>query len=55
MKIALILLLSKFLYEKRAEMWNFINVIKTGIFVGLPCVLALLQPDLGSVIIMFLI
>lgn len=55
MKIALIVLLSKILFDKKAEIWNIINIIKTGVFVGLPCILALLQPDLGSVIIMFLI
>jgi len=55
MKIALIVLLSKILYDKKSEIWNLINIIKTGIFVGIPCILALLQPDLGSVIIMFLI
>lgn len=55
MKISLIILLAKILYGKKAEMWNLVNIIKTGVFVGLPCVLALLQPDLGSVIIMFFI
>ncbi len=55
MKIALIVLLAKILYDKKSEIWNLINIIKTGIFVGIPCVLALLQPDLGSVIIMFFI
>jgi rod shape determining protein RodA len=55
MKIALIILLSKLLYEKKPEIWNFLNILKSGIIVGIPAVLALLQPDLGSVVIMFLI
>ncbi len=55
MKIALIVLLSKLLYEKKPEIWNFLNILKSGIIMGLPAILALLQPDLGSVIIMFFI
>jgi cell division protein FtsW (lipid II flippase) len=55
MKIALIILLAKLLYEKKPEIWNFLNILKSGIIMIIPAVLALLQPDLGSVVIMFFI
>ncbi len=54
-KLALILVLVKFLYRRNLEIWNLKNIIISGIFLGIPSVLVLLQPDLGPVVAMFLI
>lgn len=55
MKLALILILVKFLHKRNLEIWNLKNIIITGIFLGIPSVLALLQPDFGPVVIMFFV
>lgn len=52
MKFALILILSKFLATRNTDIIHYKNIIVSFIYVFLPCVLVLLQPDLGSLIIM---
>ncbi len=53
MKLALILVLVKFLHRRNLEIWNLKNIIVSGIFLGIPSLFALLQPDFGPVVIMF--
>ncbi|MDD4661837.1 MAG: FtsW/RodA/SpoVE family cell cycle protein, partial [Candidatus Pacebacteria bacterium] len=51
MKIALILLLAKFFSKRYNEIYNFKNIIFSGFYVAVPCVLVFLQPDFGSLAI----
>lgn len=51
-KIILILILAKFLANKHLELWQFSNLLKTAIFVSLPVLLLILQPDLGGALIL---
>jgi len=52
MKFALVLILSKFLANRNTDIAHHKNIIISFIYVLLPCLLVLLQPDLGSLIIM---
>lgn len=51
MKIALILLLAKFFSKRYSEIYDFKNIIFSGFYVAVPCVLVFLQPDFGSLAI----
>ncbi len=54
-KIALILLLAKYYAAKNIELWRFRHVLITGLYMGILAILVSLQPDLGSVTILFTI
>ena len=50
-KIALIILLAKYFSQRHVEIYRFSHVIISGIYLGIPLILVLLQPDLGSAIV----
>lgn len=54
-KVALILILAKFLSTHHKRLWQYPLLFKTAFFTFLPAFLVLLQPDLGGVIVLFLI
>jgi len=47
-KIALVLLFAKFFSPRHIEMYRFSHLLVSILYVAAPCVLVLLQPDLGS-------
>ena len=51
-KIAIILVLAKYFSFRHIEMYRIRHIITSGIYVGLPILLVLFQPDLGSTIIL---
>ncbi len=50
-KLALLMLLAKYFSQKHVEIYRTYHIIASGIYVVIPLVLTLLQPDLGSVIV----
>jgi len=50
-KLALILLLAKFFSKRYIEIYNFKNIIFSGFYVAIPCILVFFQPDFGSIVI----
>jgi len=54
-KIALILVLAKYLSSRHLEIWQFKRLFTSGIFALIPIALVLAQPDLGGAIILGLI
>lgn len=55
MKIILILLLAKYLARRHIEIKSIKHIFITGIYLTIPFLLILLQPDFGSAIILFAI
>jgi len=55
MKFALILILAKYLATRNMHIAHLSHILISSVYVVIPCVLALLQPDLGSVLIFFAI
>lgn len=51
-KLALIILLAKFFSKRHVEIYRIRHLIVSGAYVALPAALVLLQPDLGSAIIL---
>lgn len=51
-KLALIILLAKFFSKRHVEIYRIRHLIVSGIYAALPVLLVLLQPDLGSAIIL---
>ncbi len=51
-KIALIILFAKYFSQRHVEIHRFSNIFISGIYLVLPLGLVLLQPDLGSAIVM---
>ena len=51
-KLALIILLAKFFSKRHVEIYRIRHLIVSGMYAALPAVLVLLQPDLGSAIIL---
>lgn len=51
LKIALIILLAKYFSPRHIEIHRWMHIIISGIYVALPAIFLLLQPDLGSVIV----
>ncbi len=51
-KLALIILLAKFFSKRHVEIYRIRHLIVSGIYTALPVLLVLLQPDLGSAIIL---
>ncbi len=54
-KIVLILLLAKFFSVRHIELYNSLHIAVSGVYVLLPTVLILLQPNIGSALILILI
>ena len=55
MKIILIILLAKYFAFRHVEMYRIRHIFISGLYVLIPVILVLLQPDLGSAIILVLI
>ena len=55
MKLALIMLLAKYFSRRHVEIANIKHLAISGLYLGLPFLLVLLQPDLGSAIILLVI
>lgn len=50
-KIVLITMLAKYFSSRHAEMYSFVHVIVSGLYVVLPCILIFMQPDIGSILV----
>ncbi len=55
MKFAIVLILAKYLATRNTDIAHFQHILISSVYAIIPCLLALLQPDLGSVIIIFAI
>lgn len=51
-KFSLLLLLAKYFSQRHIEIYRFIHILISGVYVGLPTFLVLVQPDFGSAIIL---
>lgn len=51
-KLALVILFAKFFSKRHVEIYRIRHVVVSGIYLALPLVLVLLQPDLGSAIVL---
>jgi rod shape determining protein RodA len=54
-KLALIILLAKYFSQKHVEIYRIHHIIVSGFYAGIPAMLVLIQPDLGSAFIFFVI
>ena len=54
-KLAVIILLAKYFSQKHIEIYKAHHIVVSGLYVGLPAFLVLIQPDLGSAFIFFAI
>lgn len=54
-KLAVIILLAKYFSQKHTEIYRIHHLVASGLYMALPASLVLLQPDLGSAFIFFLI
>ena len=52
MKLALILILAKYFSKRHVEIARFIHLFISGLYVGVPAALVMLQPDFGSAMIL---
>ena len=52
MKPVLVLLLAKYFSKRHVEMGRFIHLIASSFYVGIPTVFVVLQPDMGSALIL---
>ncbi len=50
-KIALIILLAKYFSQRHIEIYRFSHIVVSGFYVAIPILLILMQPDLGSAIV----
>ena len=50
-KLALLFVLAKYFSQKHIEIYRTYHIVVSGIYVAIPALLTLLQPDLGSVIV----
>jgi len=50
-KIALIILLAKYFSQRHVQIYRFSFIVVSGIYIGVPLALVLMQPDLGSAIV----
>ncbi len=55
MKLALIIVLAKYFSRRHVEIANIRHIIVSGVYVLIPFVLVMLQPDLGSALVLFAI
>jgi len=51
-KLALILALAKYFATKNTELWRFRHIAISGVYTAIPVLLAALQPDLGSALVL---
>ncbi len=51
-KILLIILLAKYFSGRHVEMYKFSHIVLSGIYVAIPAVITLFQPDLGSALVL---
>ena len=54
-KLIIVLLLAKYFSLRHVEMYHLRHIIASGIYVGIPTILVLFQPDLGSAIILVVV
>ena len=54
-KLALIILLAKFFSKRHIEIYRIEHLIVSGLYVGIPVLLVLMQPDLGSSMVLIAI
>ena len=52
-KIVIILLLAKYFSFRHIEMYRIRHLIVSGIYIGLPASIIILQPDFGSILVLF--
>ena len=52
-KIVIILLLAKYFSFRHIEMYRIRHLIVSGIYIGLPVSIIILQPDFGSILVLF--
>ncbi len=52
MKLALVLILAKYFSKRHVEIARFVHLFISGLYVGVPAALVLLQPDFGSAMIL---
>lgn len=52
MKIILVLMLAKYFSRRHVEIARFFHIIVSGIYVAVPVILVMLQPDFGSAVVM---
>ena len=52
-KIVIILLLAKYFSFRHIEMYRIRHLIVSGFYIGLPALAIILQPDLGSILVLF--
>ncbi len=50
-KIALIILLAKYFSQRHVQIYRFSFIVVSGIYIGIPLLLVLMQPDLGSALV----
>jgi rod shape determining protein RodA len=50
-KLAVLILLAKYFSQKHSEIHNRRHILASGIYVGIPALLTLAQPDLGSTVV----
>ena len=55
MKLALIILLAKYFSKRHIEIYRIQHLIVSGIYLAIPALLVLVQPDLGSAIVLIAI
>jgi len=54
-KLAVVILLAKYFSSRHKESYRFLHIIISGMYVALPAVLVLLQPDFGSALTLILL
>lgn len=54
-KVVIVLLLAKYFSHRHIEMYRIRHLIVSGLYVGVPMILVLLQPDFGSALVLFCI
>ncbi len=54
-KLAILVLLAKYFSQKHVEIYRGYHILASAVYVALPASLALMQPDLGSIVVFFCI
>ncbi len=55
MKLGLVILLAKYFSQRHANIGQFRHILVSGVYAGLPALVVLRQPDLGSAVIIILV
>jgi rod shape determining protein RodA len=50
-KLALVIVLAKYFSQKHVDIYNAKHIFASGLYAGIPIILTLLQPDLGSTLV----